>query len=58
MTRGDRITFDPNVMGDKPRLRGMRVTVSTIVVLVASGRNEPAILSFYPYLESVSGSLS
>ena len=32
-----RITFDPNVMGGKPCIRGMRVTVGTIVGLVASG---------------------
>jgi hypothetical protein len=33
----DRITFDPNVMGGKPCIRGMRVTVGTIGGLVASG---------------------
>ncbi len=32
-----RITFDPNVMGGKPCIRGMRVTVGTIVGLIASG---------------------
>ena len=32
-----RITFDPNVMGGKPCIRGMRVTVGTIVGLVAAG---------------------
>jgi len=32
----DRITFNPAVMGGKPRIRGMRVTVGMIVGMVAS----------------------
>ncbi len=47
-----RITFDPNVMGGKPTIRGMRVTVGTIVGLVASGHTVAQILELYPYLES------
>lgn len=47
----NRITFDPLIMGGKPCIRGMRVTVGAIVGLVASGRNFEEILSFYPYLE-------
>jgi len=47
----DRITFDPEVMGGKPCLRGMRVTVGTIVGLVAAGRDRVDILKLYPYLE-------
>lgn len=46
-----RITFDPEVMGGKPSLRGMRVTVGTIVGLVAAGRSFHEILDAYPYLE-------
>jgi len=46
-----RITFDPNVMGGKPCIRGMRVTVGTIVGLMASGYNKEDILRLYPYLE-------
>jgi len=46
-----RITFDPNVMGGKPCIRGMRVTVGTIVGLVATGYSIPKILKAYPYLE-------
>ena len=46
-----RITFDPNVMGGKPCIRGMRVTVGTIVGLVATGYSIPDILRAYPYLE-------
>ncbi len=47
-----RITFDPNVMGSKPCIRGMRVTVGTIVGLVASGYTNAEILKAYPYLEA------
>jgi uncharacterized protein (DUF433 family) len=46
-----RITFDPNVMGGKPCIRGMRVTVGTIVGLIASGYTHDQILKAYPYLE-------
>ena len=46
-----RITLDPDVMGGKPCIRGLRVTVGTIVGLVASGRTNPEILAAYPYLE-------
>ena len=46
-----RITFDPSVMGGKPCIRGMRVTVGTIVGLVATGYSVPDILKAYPYLE-------
>ncbi|HEX8218761.1 MAG TPA: DUF433 domain-containing protein [Chloroflexia bacterium] len=47
-----RITFDPNVMGGKPCIRGMRVTVGTIVGLLAAGHSREAILEAYPYLEA------
>jgi len=46
-----RITFDPQVMGGKPCIRGMRVTVGTIVGLVASGKTVDEVLADYPYLE-------
>jgi uncharacterized protein (DUF433 family) len=46
-----RITFDPNVMGGKPCIRGLRVTVGTIVGLVAAGYSTAEILKAYPYLE-------
>jgi len=46
-----RITFNPEVMGGKPCIRGMRVTVGTIVGLVASGRTVEEVLADYPYLE-------
>ncbi len=47
----DRVTRDPQIMGGKPCIRGMRVTVGTVVGLVASGRSHDEILSAYPYLE-------
>jgi uncharacterized protein (DUF433 family) len=46
-----RITRDSAVMGGKPCIRGMRVTVGAIVGLLAAGRSEDEILAAYPYLE-------
>lgn len=48
----DRITFDSHVMGGRACLRGMRITVSLIVNLVANGMTTAEILEAYPYLES------
>jgi uncharacterized protein (DUF433 family) len=48
----DRITFDPAVMGGKPCIRNTRVTVGTILGLVASGADREEILRLYPYLEA------
>jgi len=52
MRKFARITFNPLVMGGKPCIRGMRVTVGTIVGLVATGHSNETILENYPYLES------
>lgn len=46
-----RITFDSLVMGGKPCIRGLRVTVGTVVGLVAAGYSTRDILISYPYLE-------
>ncbi len=46
-----RITFDSQVMGGKPCIRGLRVTVGTIVGLLAAGKTPKEILQAYPYLE-------
>ncbi len=46
-----RITIDPEVMGGKPCIRGIRVTVGTIVGLIATGKTVEDILAEYPYLE-------
>lgn len=51
MRQLDRITFNPEVMGGKPCIRGLRVTVGTIVGLIAAGHTADEILSLYPYLE-------
>jgi uncharacterized protein (DUF433 family) len=47
----DRITRNTAVMGGKACIRGMRVTVGTVVGLVASGHSFTEILAAYPYLE-------
>ena len=47
-----RITRDPNTMGGKPCIRSMRITVGTVVGLVAAGRTRDEILGAYPYLEA------
>ena len=46
-----RITIDPEVMGGKPCIRGMRVTVGTIVGFIATGKTVENVLAEYPYLE-------
>jgi uncharacterized protein (DUF433 family) len=46
-----RITFNPEVMGGKPCIRGMRVTVGTIVGLIGAGKTIDEVLQEYPYLE-------
>lgn len=51
MTEFDRITRDPKVMGGKPTIRGMRVTVGTVVGLIGAGRTIEQVLADYPYLE-------
>ncbi len=56
----DRITIDPNVMGGKPCIRGMRVTVGAITGLLASGVSFQEILELYPYIkeEDIKAALS
>jgi uncharacterized protein (DUF433 family) len=51
MTQVNRITFNPEVMGGKPCIRGLRVTVGIVVGLMASGQTPEGILQAYPYLE-------
>jgi len=47
----DRISFDPNIMGGRACIRGMRITVAQIVNLVANGMTIAEIIRDYPYLE-------
>jgi uncharacterized protein (DUF433 family) len=51
MSAFDRITHDPNVMGGKASIRGMRVTVGMIVGQIGAGRSIDEVLADYPYLE-------
>lgn len=47
----DRITFDPHIMEGRACIRGMRITVSLILNLVANGMDSASILQEYPALE-------
>jgi uncharacterized protein (DUF433 family) len=47
----DRITFDPEIMGGRACIRGMRVTVAAIIDQIAEGASIDDILADYPYLE-------
>ena len=51
MPKLDRITIDPAVMGGKPCIRGLRVTVGAIVGFISAGKTRDEILRLYPYLE-------
>lgn len=47
----DRITLDPAILGGKPCIRGMRMSVGMIVQMVAAGKTTEQIVGEYPYLE-------
>lgn len=47
----DRITFDPNILRGRAAIRGMRISVSLVVNLVANGMTREEILEAYPDLE-------
>lgn len=51
MNQFNRITFDNNVMGGRACIRGLRVTVSLILNLVANKMTAAEIIKEYPYLE-------
>jgi len=51
MMPAERITRNPSVMGGKPCIRNLRVTVGTVAGLVAAGKSREEILKLYPYLE-------
>jgi uncharacterized protein (DUF433 family) len=48
----NRITSDPEVMGGRPCIRGMRIRVADILELLAGGSTPKEILDDFPYLES------
>jgi uncharacterized protein (DUF433 family) len=52
MTRLDRITVDPQVMGGRPCIRGLRMPVSRILGMLAAGEDEATILRNHPDLET------
>ena len=52
VSRLTRITRDYRTMGGKPFIGGMRMTVGTIVGLLAQGHSREAVLEAYPYLEA------
>jgi uncharacterized protein (DUF433 family) len=47
----ERITLNPEIMGGKPCIRGLRMTVGTVIGLLASGLSTEEILKMYPYLQ-------
>lgn len=47
----NRITLNPEVMGGKPCIKGLRMTVGTVIGLLASGLTNEDILNMYPYLQ-------
>ena len=51
MDQIERITWNPSVMGGKPCIRGMRITVGTVIGLLASGHSIAEVLAAYPYLQ-------
>ena len=51
MTHLDRITHQPEVMGGKACIRGLRVTVSMVVGQIGAGHSVEEVLADYPYLE-------
>jgi uncharacterized protein (DUF433 family) len=52
MSGQERITVDPDICGGRPVIRGMRIRVSDILDLLASGADRAEILADYPYLEN------
>jgi uncharacterized protein (DUF433 family) len=51
MRHFDRVTIAPDVMGGKPCIRGLRVTVGMIVEALGAGRSPEELLADFPYLE-------
>lgn len=50
-SRLDRITTDPEILGGRPCIRGMRVRVKDILDMLADGASRSDILTDFPYLE-------
>ncbi len=52
MDQPERITHDPAVMGGRPCIRGLRVTVGTVIGLLAAGKSVDDVLAAYPYIDA------
>jgi uncharacterized protein (DUF433 family) len=52
MLQYDRVTFDPLILGGRACIRGMRISVSLLLNLVANGMSTEEILKEYPVLEA------
>jgi uncharacterized protein (DUF433 family) len=48
----DRITINPNICLGQPTIRGMRITVSVILKMLAGGKTIADVLAAYPELEA------
>lgn len=48
----ERITVDPEICGGRPCIRGLRVRVTDVLELLASGASREEILEDYPYLQA------
>jgi len=51
-TQFDRITVNPDPLGGKPCIRGLRISVGMVVQMVAAGKTIEEVISEYPYLEA------
>ncbi|WP_126332752.1 DUF433 domain-containing protein [Mycolicibacterium chitae] len=51
-SRLDRITVDPAVLHGKPAIRGLRLSVQSVLDLLASGMSFDEVLADYPDLQS------
>lgn len=52
LARFDRITVDPDVLGGKPCIRGMRITVQRVLEIAAQGLSAEEMRLDYPELEA------
>ena len=52
MEKLDRITIDPNICLGQPTLRGMRITVTVVLKMLAGGKSVEDVLNAYPELEA------
>lgn len=52
MEKLDRVTVNPNVCLGQPTIRGMRITVSVVLKMLAAGKSVQDVLDAYPELEA------